>query len=727
MSRINVFPPVVTLYPNDRQVFTAQAKPPPPMWQGVTNSGSISIDFYLNTAAPAALVTGGGAHQLFSGIGIIEWTIENQCLPTSTGSFVFRGVIKDTAGTTYIYGVEIKATTLKVFDEVPNEIYTEAYSTVAADVYRLELSTGFRLYRNGVLKHSRLGLSNVIYPSYYEVVLNKPCVTTPEKVPPPRLIGDWRLAAFVAWETPGHGLLTTLGPSLTTEYYGGTVPGVYTLRGQIDPAADVAASQEAAVAITIPTLFVLGNITQIVLEPSQEIRFKTNYDDAQTALIAWSVVSGGGSFTQGRYTASATPGTSVIRATAAVNGQLADISVVVPPVITNANDYTAAKPSEQIDFDTNIPAMAPQFVSAGTVAEGTGAIVPALPVGIQINDIMLLFVESANEAVSTPSGWTAVSPDSPQGTGTGGGTTSTRITVFWRRVTLTESAPTVADPGDHAIGQILAFRGCVTSGDPWDVTSGDTGASSTSVSIPGDTTTVANCLVVLVVANATDTATPQTSGYTNADLASLTERVDYNSIIGNGGGFAVVTGTKAAAGAYGATAATLATASVQGRMSIALKPAGVSWTASIGSINASSGIWDAPSLADQVARIVATNGIYTVTLEVPVLEAVPSTAVELPWPVDYIKRVLFSEAEDGSRTWRIKSPAKRSFPVSLTDCAGSTLSTLRDFWDRHHPGTQFIFDDPEEAIRVVLYTDSDLRWQHKAGGGVDIAFRVKEA
>jgi hypothetical protein len=343
---------------------------------------------------------------------------------------------------------------------------------------------------------------------------------------------------------------------------------------------------------------------------------------------------------------------------------------------------------------------------------------------------MLLFVETANQTVSTPSGWGVVA-DSPQGTGAAGGATSTRLGVFWKRAIPAEVAPTITDPGDHAIGQILAFRGCINTGNPWDVTSGNTGASSTSVSIPGDTTTVANCLVVLAVLIITDTATPQTSGYTNADLANLTERTDINTTQGNGGGFAVITGEKASIGAYGATTATLANASEQGRISIALKPAIPTWSASTGSINSSSGLWTAPSLAGQTARIVVSNGTYNITLEVPVLEAFPRSDFILPWPIDLVKRVLVSEAEDGTRTSRIKTAARRSFPVSLLvdaveDLNGAGLETVSAFWDRHHPGVRFILDDPEELIRLVVYSDSDIRWEH-TGAGINIAFRVKQA
>ena len=98
--------------------------------------------------------------------------------------------------------------------------------------------------------------------------------------------------------------------------------------------------------------------------------------------------------------------------------------------------------------------------------------------------------------------------------------------------------------------------------------------SDTSGSIPGVTTTVANALVVTALAASLPdaTGTAQYSAWTNANLTSLTERVDNTRNAGNGGGLAVATGVKAAAGATGNTAVTLANSATKAMMSIAIKP-----------------------------------------------------------------------------------------------------------------------------------------------------------
>ena len=213
------------------------------------------------------------------------------------------------------------------------------------------------------------------------------------------------------------------------------------------------------------------------------------------------------------------------------------------------------------------------FQAAGTAATGTGAVSPAWPAH-QTNDIALLFVESAGgepATLSTAAGFVQVT-GSPQNTGAG--TAGTRITVFWARATSSAMAtPTVADPGNHVYAQILTYRGVVTSGNPWDITGGGVkAAASTSVTVTGVTTTVANTLVVQAVARDNSSAAAAFSAETNAALTGITERTDAGTVSGNGGGFAVWDGAKATAGATGNTTATV-TSSINAFLTIALAPA----------------------------------------------------------------------------------------------------------------------------------------------------------
>ncbi len=217
---------------------------------------------------------------------------------------------------------------------------------------------------------------------------------------------------------------------------------------------------------------------------------------------------------------------------------------------------------------------APFFQAAGAVEEGTGAVSPAWPAHA-IDDIALLFVESTGgqaATLSTPAGFVEIA-NSPQATGTG--TNGTRLTAFWARATSTAMAtPTVADPGDHVIAQILTYRGAITTGDPWDVTGGGVKATiSTSVNATGVTTTVNNTLIIVAISQDDDSNFDAFSGWTNTNLTSHAERVDTaeNTGGGNGGGFGVSDGVMTTAGATGDTTATVRS-SVNAFLTIALQP-----------------------------------------------------------------------------------------------------------------------------------------------------------
>ncbi len=218
-------------------------------------------------------------------------------------------------------------------------------------------------------------------------------------------------------------------------------------------------------------------------------------------------------------------------------------------------------------------AAAPVFQAAGPVNDSTVDISPAWPIHL-VDDIALLFVESTGGEAATLSvaaGFAAVA-NSPQATGAG--TAGTRITVFWARATSTAmGAPTVADPGNHVVAQILTYRGVINTGDPWDITGGGVkAAASTSVTVTGVTTTVVDTLIVAAVAQDIDANSDATwSAWANANLTGITERSDWGGNKGNGGGFGIMDRVKATAGATGNTTATVLS-SINAFLTIALKP-----------------------------------------------------------------------------------------------------------------------------------------------------------
>jgi len=236
----------------------------------------------------------------------------------------------------------------------------------------------------------------------------------------------------------------------------------------------------------------------------------------------------------------------------------------------------------------------PTFVAAGTPSEALGGVdaTPGLPAGWQENDIFLLDVEA--NATVTVSGYTEL-PGSPFDRG------SLRYRRYWRRATASESGPTVVGAGtnhkyavvcgfrgviatgvpwnvlsnvssgittvlNHISAVVLAFRGCPVVGEPWNVITPDSSGTGTSITISGTNgapssgpTTMDDCLVVAASSHSNDTAGATFSGWTNADLANVTERFDDGTIVGNGGGIGIATGEKATAGAFGATTVTNST------------------------------------------------------------------------------------------------------------------------------------------------------------------------
>lgn len=216
----------------------------------------------------------------------------------------------------------------------------------------------------------------------------------------------------------------------------------------------------------------------------------------------------------------------------------------------------------------------PTYAGQGATAAAGVAVNVVWPTTVA-NDIGILLVQTSDEAPGNdpPAGWSAA-PSSPQGTGTAGAAGSTRLSVYWARATTASEADAVlGDSGNHQLGQILIFRGCITTGSPFDTSAGSTqDAASVSINIPGGTTATADCLILLMGAHATDGAANQFSNFVNVGLANITERTDRGTSAQAGGGFVLTTGEKATVGAFGTTTADVATSSVLASLMLALKP-----------------------------------------------------------------------------------------------------------------------------------------------------------
>src|SRR5262245_32339673 len=212
---------------------------------------------------------------------------------------------------------------------------------------------------------------------------------------------------------------------------------------------------------------------------------------------------------------------------------------------------------------------APTFVNRGAYVASTNAMGVPSPASISADDILLLWVCTTNGAASITNsngGTWAATADSPQSEAS-----NIRLACSWSRYNGTQGDPTVGDSGDLQHGVITAWRGCITSGNPWDVTSGGTDANvNTSVTVPGDTTTVADCRVVIGIAIGDDG--PTIGNFTNSDLGSIANTDENGSSTGSDSRLGFAHGTKAAAGSYGNSTATLSANETKAYITIALKP-----------------------------------------------------------------------------------------------------------------------------------------------------------
>lgn len=215
----------------------------------------------------------------------------------------------------------------------------------------------------------------------------------------------------------------------------------------------------------------------------------------------------------------------------------------------------------------------PVYQNAGTFVNGTtGAITPGIPASTAAGDFLLLLVESANEVIATPSGWTQVA-SSPQGTGTAAAAGGVRLGVFWKIAGSSESSPSIADTGNHTTAQIFRFTG-VDGTTPIHATAGSVLATAnTAITCPAVTTTVNDCLIVNAIANDRDlNSTTSLSAWTNASLSSLTAQADQTVNSAMGGGIGLATGGLATAGGSGQTAVTNAVSVTAAMITVALAP-----------------------------------------------------------------------------------------------------------------------------------------------------------
>ena len=288
--------------------------------------------------------------------------------------------------------------------------------------------------------------------------------------------------------------------------------------------------------------------------------------DATNPRIDLLVITAAGALAVRAGTAAAAPKPPARTANDVVRGH-----VYVPATDTTITDDQITR-AKMADF-TATPG-APTVISVGSAFGGTGVPTATLPGTHGAGDILVLLLQSSNQAnVTAPTGYKQIGPQNGIGAAAAAG--STKLSAFWKRDGGAEGAPTIPDTGDHTYGVMLAVRGCVPVGDPfrflgnaWKFT------ASTAATGPTGVTDIDNMLVLSIFAHGIDSASAQASAEANASLASLAEDFDGATTDGTGGGIVVVSGVAATAGDVGATTLTWGSSSVDVSMMIAAVPGG---------------------------------------------------------------------------------------------------------------------------------------------------------
>ena len=203
--------------------------------------------------------------------------------------------------------------------------------------------------------------------------------------------------------------------------------------------------------------------------------------------------------------------------------------------------------------------MAPVFQAAGVAQASTGASVD-IPWPTHLADdigIVVIEISGNNPSLTPPTGWAAV-PNTPVTDVSL--STGSKLHVWWKRATSSAEADVVSGSSltDHIIARLFTFRGCVTTGVPWDnVTFGDKTTASTTATVPSLTTGLDDTLITMIVGRPNDSASTTHFGVpVNSSLTNLGEAGEAGTANNNGGGFVVSYGTKVLPGATGTSTLT---------------------------------------------------------------------------------------------------------------------------------------------------------------------------
>lgn len=237
------------------------------------------------------------------------------------------------------------------------------------------------------------------------------------------------------------------------------------------------------------------------------------------------------------------------------------VSLVIPAGVLDPAPVVAAvsRPAEP----SLSPPAAPGTFRASTSAASTPitAIVLAKPAGLTTNDVLLAAViVHGTPTITPPTGWTLIRSDVNG--------TDLKQAVYWHLAGGSEPSTytfSFSVPVSATVAGIAAYSGVNTT-TPIDVSAGQANASSSSITAPSVTTTVANTMIVGIFGLDNDATFTPPSG--------MTERWDVDVQGTSDGGSEAADVAKATAGATGTKVATASASAVSIGQLVALRPAG---------------------------------------------------------------------------------------------------------------------------------------------------------
>jgi hypothetical protein len=254
--------------------------------------------------------------------------------------------------------------------------------------------------------------------------------------------------------------------------------------------------------------------------------------------------------------------------------KISALTAVATPVGTDEFAVNQGGTSKKVTLSQvmRVAPTAPTVVSVGSSFTSTGVPTATLPSTRAADDILVLCLQSSNEAIVTaPANYTQIGPQNGIGAGAAAG--ATKLHIFWKRDTGSESAPTIPDTGDHTFGVMFAIRGAIKHGNPFQMIGQNFKfTASTTGTARAGATNIDNMLILSIFAHAWDNASANASGATNASLSSITEQFDGGTADGTGGGLCIVSGIMALSGSLPGTTITWANSTVDVSTTLAVIP-----------------------------------------------------------------------------------------------------------------------------------------------------------